>query len=130
MHPRDLITDAKSLYDILTKGEDPRPSDDGVLLWAPWLRGRLARGSARKMIWACNASVISGGLAKVPPDQIASRELLQTGQFHARHSSLCEAELFDPWKGLPPPKKGAAKDEATQAFLEQSAQADNVLLAL
>ena len=36
--PCDLVTDAKSLYDLLCASDQPRPSTDGLLLWILWLR--------------------------------------------------------------------------------------------
>ena len=45
--PTDLLTDSKSLYDLLTGIGEPRPSDEGSLLYLLWLRERIKRGSIR-----------------------------------------------------------------------------------
>ena len=125
--PVDLVTDAKALYDLLTKGEDPKPSDEGVLLWALWLRERLSRGSVRRTIWTCTFDMVSDGLTKILPDQKALRDLQEKGEFHTNYSCLCDGELWEPWKGLPPPKHSRAKDEATRAFLQAFAGADSAV---
>ena len=74
--------------------------------------------------------MLSDGLTKILPDQRALENVMQNGEFVTRYSSLCEGELWEPHKGLPPPKSSRAKDAATQAFIEAFAQADSWLTTL
>lgn len=108
--PCDLVTDAKSLYDLLVAPAQPRPSNDGLLLWILWLRERLARGSIRRCVWTTTHDMVSDGLTKVLSDQTVLEKIQQRGEFHTRFSSLCEGTLWEVDKGLPPPKSSRAKD--------------------
>jgi len=128
----DVVTDAKSLYDVLTSKGDPSPSDEGVLLWAIWIRERIKVGSVRRVIWTCTYDMLSDGLTKVLQDQWLLRSVQETGQFNTQFSCLCNGVLWEPWKGLPPPKskKAMPKDEATTLFLDHYARADALLTTL
>jgi hypothetical protein len=128
----DVVTDAKSLYDVLTSKGDPSPSDEGVLLWAIWIRERILCGSVRRVIWTCTYDMLSDGLTKVLQDQWLIRGAQENGEFHTQFSCLCNGVLWEPWKGLPPPKskKAMPKDEASALFLESYAKADALLLTL
>lgn len=128
--PLDLVTGAKSLYDCLTREAEPKPRDEGALLWLIWLRERLSRGSVRRCVWTTTHDMVSDGLTKILQDQGALVRLMNTGEFNTTYSCLCNGVLWEPWKGLPPPKRERCKDEETFAFLTAFSEADGVPLRL
>ena len=74
--------------------------------------------------------MLSDGLTKVLQDQSSLVEVQRRGYFEPSYSCLCEGVLWEPQKGLPPPKKTAAKDDASLYFLEAMQSTDVVLLGL
>jgi hypothetical protein len=125
--PMDVITDSKSLFDLVTGVGEPKPSDEGSLLWLRWIRERVQRGSVRHMIWACTQDQLSDPLTKDGVDLEMLHRVMRTGVLKLRYAFLCKGKLRDAHKGLPPPK--SQRDGAAQAFCEAFHNADQALAA-
>lgn len=117
----DAVTDSKSLYDLLTGEAEPKPSDGGSLLWLLWIRERRKTGTVRRFIWATTYDMLSDGLTKATIDMQPLIDAMVRAEFVSKYSMLCEGDLWEPEKGLPPPKHAAkqnkVKDRAAMEFL-------------
>jgi len=106
--PIDVVTDARSLHEVMISPSEPKPSDPGSLLWLRWLREAHTYGQIRNAIWVSTGDMLADGLTKVM-DGSAIRNLFRTGIIKLEYSILVGAGVVDGWKGKPPTKK--EKDE-------------------
>ena len=72
----------------------------------------MARGTLRRMIWTTTHDMPADGLTKELQDKWVLRKIVEHGRFDTQYSSLCRGELWEPEKGLPPPKSARVKDQA------------------
>jgi hypothetical protein len=125
--PTDLVTDSKSLYDLLTGLGEPKPSDEGSLLYLLWLRERIKTGSIRRVIWCCTQDQIADALTKENVDPTHIHRVMREGRVELSYACLTGGKLLNPEKGLPAPK--SQRDPAAALFCEAFHQAERNLAA-
>lgn len=114
--PCDIVTGAKSLYDVPIASRAPSPTDDGSRLWLTWLKDRVDRGSIRGVGWCSTVDMVGDGLTKCGIDPTPIIRLTMEGRLEATYSMLRSGVLLDAHKGLPLPKR--ERDAASASFLE------------
>ena len=96
--PCDSIVDSKSLLDLITQVGDPKPSDEGSLLWIKWCRERLEAKALRSTIWGCTQDQVADPMTKKDADPTLLLAVMTTGELVTRYSALCEGVLLHPEK--------------------------------
>ena len=102
--PIDVVTDAKSLHEVLISPMEPRPSDANNLLWLKWLREIQQAGITRSARWCSTYDMLSDALTKTMNSDVLLK-LFRENKIFTRYASLCGSGVVDGYKGKPPTKK-------------------------
>lgn len=115
--PVDMVTDCRSLYEVLISPMEPRPTDSSATLWLRWLRESYARKSLQRSIWCATGDMKADGFTK-PMENSDMRELFRTGRLRTRYAVISGGGIIDSWKGRPPTKKEREEESSVVALLD------------
>ncbi len=102
--PTGLVTDSKSLFDLLVGLGEPKPADEGSSLYLLWVRGRIRTGAIRRVIWCCTQDRVADCSTKENVDPTHIHRVTREGRLELHHARLTGGKLLNPEKGLPAPK--------------------------
>jgi hypothetical protein len=112
--PLEAVTDSKSLFDIVLGDSEPRPNDEGSLLWVKWSRERLQSGAVQALAWCSTQDELGDPMTKAGCDRGPLLRLTFEGYIKFKYSCLRNGRILDTAKGLPVPK--SQRDAVSQQF--------------